>query len=381
MAMYAMFLFMLYLWTVKRINSSFISGTVTDDTSFIYKEFPTPSQSATVECIFSYTFNTISDYVIFHIYTTKEHLDFDQNCSKRQYGQLRNRDLHYNYGFRRARDECRRKGGRLTCRVSTKIQDYKSRNFGFSFQFFCGDKARKSLKSLIYNVTISAQTNETICSPMPDISPNCSKYYTQVSHPNLLEHQTKGGATWSFSYIFLISETSCYQHFVEASCYLFFPRCNSTSNSIIVPCRETAKEFLIGCFDSFTHGQYNTFDVDVEYLPSKDGSTDCFYRPVFCQDPPKKIDLVVEDEFSETRTYSGGTAIKYACADKSMKISGNDYVTCSYSGEWSNPPVCVPKPPLLKILLPIFAALLFPSLYLLLLSTENAKRGYQDLMP
>ena len=151
----------IFLWMMSEIRTFSITGTVSDDLSFFYKEFPTSaSQSATIRCGISYVLTNSSDYVNFYLYTTKSHANLDAKCSSKYYGQVRNKAMHQVFNLKRKRHVCHEKGDRLVCDEIIKIQDYKPRNFGFSFQFLSGDKARKSLKSLIYNVTISAQTKD-----------------------------------------------------------------------------------------------------------------------------------------------------------------------------------------------------------------------------
>ena len=171
------------------------------------------------------------------------------------------------------------------------------------------------------------------------MSPNCSKYYTQVSHPNMINHWTKEEASISFQAAYLTPEFyfDCYQHFVETSCYIFFPRCNSTSNSIIIPCREAIEELLKGCFDSFTQALHNPFDFDVDYLPAKDGPIVCSYVPVVCA-PPQHTNTsnVFIKNRNNTGIFLGGTVVQYACLDElKFKRFGPKTRTCLASGRWS----------------------------------------------
>ena len=125
------------------------------------------------------------------------------------------------------RGGCSRKENEMFCHSSVPIQDYMPRHYAFSFGFYCTDKTRKSLKGLTYNVTIHSQTNETTCSAMPVSVPVCSQYYTQVAHPNLIDHEDIEDAVESFSRKYFAKRylheeyknlLNCYQHFDEAVC-------------------------------------------------------------------------------------------------------------------------------------------------------------------
>ena len=255
------------------------------------------------------------------------------------------------------------------------IQDYKPRHFSFSFGFYCKQKLSKSLKGLWYNVSLYSQTNETSCLPMPEnISYNCSKYYSQVSLLNLIDHKNREDATKLFDSVFqtkrLLGDLfNCYPYFLEASCYLFFPRCNEKSNIFILPCRQVWEQLGEACLDEL-ESLDNIIDLttfllskakeilnafDYEYLPSRFGSIQCWYEEVICQPPLNVTGAVIVKGLHKNGIYVGGSVVKYSCIDHSKQIVGNNTVRCLYNTSWSDPPICREKQSnnnLLKILLP-----------------------------
>ena len=164
------------------------SGTITKDTHFFYWKFQTyPSRSASFH--YEVSFPVQTEYVNLFFYTTKDHVNIDKNCSVRDYAQVKYNSMHQE--FHRYHKACPDSRNKVICKQSRPIQDYKPRHFAFSFGFYCKDKSSKSLKGLTYNVRIYDQTNETTCSTMPDDVPYCSKFYSEVSHPNLIDHAVK----------------------------------------------------------------------------------------------------------------------------------------------------------------------------------------------
>ena len=101
---------------------------------------------------------------------------------------------------------------------------------------------------------------------MPESVPVCSQYYTQVTHPNLIDHEEIEDAVASFNRRYFLrlpykDFVDCYQYFDKTKCYLFFPRCNATSNSFIVPCRESYEELREECL-----GGIKSFNVKENIL-------------------------------------------------------------------------------------------------------------------
>ena len=242
------------------------------------------------------------------------------------------------------------------------VKDYIPRKFGFSIGFDCVDVSQKSLKGTKYYLEVHSLTNETSCLPVPETSVNCSRFYSLASSPNLLGQNIVLALYW-IEYLFEVLDSfkfplDCYVYLEEFACNIYFPKCDSESQTITVPCRETFEELHKGCATSsaMIENLVNTFFDSYynEYLPPQDGNIPCFYKPVICGPPPNATDTVITGGLNESGIYYGGSELQYSCADESLAISGNNTVTCLYSGFWSPLPVCV-KPNrknLLVILLP-----------------------------
>ena len=232
-----------FFYCFRACQSVSVFGTITNGTSFYYKKIPAPpSKLVTLESSASFQVQNDEDYVNLFFYTTDNHINIEEKCSVKNYGQVKHDDLHLELSVNR-RYACHRKKDQLECRIIRRIQDFIPRNFAFSLGFYCNEKSSKSLKGLSYNITVYSQTNETTCSTMPETTANCAQYYNQVSLPNLIDHENKEEAAESLNRAFLTRTflgeeiLDCYQHSVETVCYLFLPRCNATSNIFIVPCR------------------------------------------------------------------------------------------------------------------------------------------------
>ena len=367
-------------------DSLSINGTITYDTHFFYRKFQTPpSKLASFEYIVTFPFQM--KYVNLFFYTTENHVNIKEQCSVRTYDQVMYKSMHQE--FRTSHKACPDSKFNVHCKQSRSIQDYKPRHFAFSFGFYCQDKSRKSLKGLKYNVIIYSQSNTTTCSNMSMDLTYCSNYYTQVSFPNLIDHQNMEYAAKLFHKLFpnkfiLDHAYDCYPYFLKTMCYVFFPRCNATSNSSIVSCLEALKELNEACFarpqsvsilgnllpSLLSTNKHKTIEsiiynlpslffsnttFDYKYLPHA-SSNQCYYERVICKSPPIVIGAKIE-RLHDNGTYFGGDTVTYSCTDNSKEIYGNSTVRCLYSGIWSNPPVCRNRDSntnLLKILLTTF---------------------------
>ena len=173
----------------------------------------------------------------------------------------------------------------------------------------------------------------------------------------------------------------CYPYFLKAVCYAFFPRCNATSDSFIVSCKDTWEQLTEACLpksESSTsidnllgpllgnNGDntinfnlpsfyFSSNSFDYEYLPLR-GDSPCYYEDVICESPPNVTGADIEG-LNENGSYIGGSEVNYTCIDHSKHTVGKSTVRCLYSGIWSDPPVCRDRESssnLLKILLPTF---------------------------
>ena len=356
------------LWIDDVISVS-LNGTIHDDISFYYQELlAEPSMRATIVYEITYNLTDRDDYVDVQFYTTSKHENIDKKCTFRANGQALNNNMHFSNSLNTGCSTCCEiYSGLLQCKRGVSIQDYIPRKFSFSLGFNCNDASDKSLNGTTYTVDVFSQTNRTTCSAMPKTSVNCSKFHSWVSYPNLFCHNKR--VTREMFEIFVNTANlskinlDCYPYLEEFVCNLFFPKCFRESHDIIVPCREIFEEVKMGCTQSLLAvtfliapeiGSYNN-----NYLPSRNGSIPCWYKPVVCGPPPNATDTVISIGLNDSGIYYGGTTIVYSCIDESLVISGNSTVTCLYNGLWSHSPVCVEvdQKYLLGILLPVLGVL------------------------
>ena len=383
--MYFVIILTFVLNFTRRCGCLSLSRTITNDTHFFHAKFPAPaSKLATFEYTVTFPFHL--EYVNLFFYTTDTHVNIEEECSVRTYDQVMYNHMHQE--FRLHHKACPDSYSNVHCKQSRSIQDYMPRHFGFSFGFYCKDKLRKSLKGLKYNVTIHLQSNETKCSNMSNDLTFCSNYYRQVSFPNLIDHTYQKDAAKLFHTLFpnefiIDNIFTCYPYFLKAVCYLFFPRCNSTAKSFIVPCRETWEELREACFSepqstsllenllpnilsptpNLPLYYFSTKTFDYKYLPSRlQDNIQCYYEEVICKSPPNVTGAVIVKGLHQNGSYIGGSEVEYSCIDHSKQIVGNNTVRCLYNTSWSDPPVCRDKHSnnnLLKILLPTLFLLIW----------------------
>ena len=209
---------------------------------------------------------------------------------------------------------------------------------------------------------------------------NCLSFYSTTTFPNLIGLQdilSVGHGIAKTDQILKVysSATSvkfdCYQHFEELLCYFFVPKCDSTSNQMIPACKESCQDVMKGCLEYFSLLipllsiidraeftkqisdidldnlllNYNNIVANCDYLPSRHGSIQCFYKPVTCKSAPKITNAVIIDKTANTNEthYPLHSQIEYSCQDDQVQMEGNNTVTCLYSGQWSEPPRCTSK--------------------------------------
>ena len=359
---------LIILYLIRDIVSVSINGTIEDEISFYYQELPAqPSMIATLVYRITYPLADRDDYVDVQFYTTSKHSNIDKKCTCRPNGQALNVYMHFSNSLNTGCSKCCEEiySGHLQCSSGINIQDYIPRRFGFSLGFNCNDASDKSLKGTTYSVEVYSQTNRTTCSAMPKTSVNCSKFHASVSYPNLFGHNRRVSRK-SFKYLVDTANSSninldCYPYLKEFVCNLFFPKCLRESHNVTVPCREMFEELKMGCTASLLAvtflGDPEIGSYHNNYLPSRDGSIPCWYKPVVCGPPPNATDTVIAIGLNDSGIYYGGTTIVYSCNDESLVISGNSTVTCLYNGFWSHSPVCVKvdQKYLLRILLPVLS--------------------------
>ena len=163
--------------------------------------------------------------------------------------------------------------GTIQCRGNIIIQDFKPRNFSFSFGFNCDEIIPdSSLKGLDYNLTIHEQTNETNCISLPrKVKERCSGFYQHGLLPDLIgaDDVLTVMRHWeSFSALFTLLEGLCYIHMAELGCYAVIPKCDPVSRQVIHPCREMCHDFRTACSEVLL--TKNTVNEAIPLLSSVD---------------------------------------------------------------------------------------------------------------
>ena len=186
------FVYSLFMLPLTTAESFFVvSDKIMNDTQFYYRTLSVyPSKLATIE--YSVNFNICSECKVkLHIYTTDSDIqnDIASQCHNKKYGQLRNENLHTPLNARlnpyRFTTCILNKTDKVVyCNGKTTIQDYKPRNYSFSFGFYCGHYSKPpSLKGLSFYISIYKQKNKTKCVPAPVNKefPSCWKFYDHMS--------------------------------------------------------------------------------------------------------------------------------------------------------------------------------------------------------
>ena len=276
-----------------------ISGSVSDDVKFIYKKFPVQSSMrAIIEVDVYYP----DSNPILGIYTTRDHVNIKQKCVIKRYGQLENKNMHPGItmlGSDLSRTLNCDTDNMLHCTGNITIQDFKPRNFSFSFGFQCFNCFSCSLKGLAYNLKIYGQTNETHCMALSRrIVDFCYRYTSYGVFPNLLGVEIVDMGTWNAS-------TGCYELAIPFNCYMLIPKCDPISKRIIPPCREMCHDYLNACNHIFRH----TYNCD--YLPTRDGNIPCIYYLTTCTAPPvvKNAEVVSTNDTAQYSCSEGFTLI------------------------------------------------------------------------
>ena len=343
------------------IDESFLmlSGKIVNDTQFYYRTLSVcPSKLATI----SVTFNNRHMYdqcsecnVTLHIYTTDRDIqkDIESQCHNKEYGQLRNETLNT---LLRARSKPYRfticilnktDNETVPCSGKTTIQDYKPRNYSFSFGFDCADHSKcPTLKGLSFYFDIYEQQNKTKCSPSSvDMEyQGCWKFYGHMSLPNLIgDPDLKSVIQWFGNLdVYEVFMTSilppeskglCYQHTYEILCQIAVPQCYPLGNQVIHPCRKTCYDVIKGCSRYFLNKQSTVhlilqtmFEftsasvkdiIECDYLPSRNGSIPCFYKPVTCGAPPSATNAFTD---LNGNSYAVKTQVQNSCVNESFRI-------------------------------------------------------------
>ena len=329
--------------------------------------FPVPpSKRAIIQVDVSYPISSVrmQGYnPMIGIYTAKDHIKFNKQCTRVGYSQLGNQNLHRPIRLDESDirpPKCLKEGlDTIHCTGNITVQDYIPRNF-FSFGFYCNDIAVSSLKGLFYNISIHEQSNDTNCISLPrKMKDACSGFYQHGLLPDLIgvDDVLTIARHWeSFSAVLTILKGLCYQHMSEFGCYVVMPKCDPVSRQVMHPCREMCHDLRTACskivlnkntvslplpFVSFVDKNI-TFDVadagfDCDYLPFLKGDIPCFYKPVTCGSPPLVENAAMVNISVKYNNYSASDTVEYSC-NEGFEMKGNGNISCLISGQWSTPP-------------------------------------------
>ena len=422
------FVYCLLILSLTTAESFFvISDKIWNDTEFYYRTLSVyPSKLATIE--YTVNFNICSECKVkLHIYTTDRDIknDIASQCHNRKYGQLRNENLHIPlsarlHPYRSTTCIFNKTDQTVYCNGKTTIQDFKPRNYAFSFGFDCGRYSKPpSLNGLSFYVSIYGQQNKSKCVPYSEgmDNPSCWNFYDHVSLPNLIgDPDLKSVKKWigrldayelyMASILPPESKGLCYQHTYEILCRVAVPKCDPVRNQVIHPCQQICYDVIQGCSKYILNMQdtlslplqkkfkhlksYLEKDIQdyvgCDYLPSRNGSIPCYYKPVTCGAPPN-----VTNAFTDligNKSYAVDTQIQYSCVNESYRIDGENISTCMYSGQWSKTPRCVlasqkadtgQNGDPLKIVLPLLI-ILFVVFFVLCLVLRCRKQKKEELL-
>ena len=386
-------------WTCSLMTT--ISGEVSEDITFLHKTFPVPpSMRAIIKVDVSYPISSVGNPFIgtkghlpvIEFYTTDNHVNVKSQCTSTKYGQVSNTNLKIRLRLHNKPLKClKQRQGIRYCRGNITVQDFKPRNFSFSFGFPCEEiNALSSLKGLVYNISIHEQTNETNCIQLPyDKMKVCKKYYQHTTLPNLFGVEDISRVLQIYdSYIIydrLIDLVGlCYQHLEELACHTLVPKCDPVSKQVIHPCREMCHDLRTACSkitlpkntyvsdrmldEPYVFSGENSIVVDTtplkfdcDYLPSLSGDIPCLYKHVRCKAPQSVKNAVMSNASMNYNNYSVLDEVDYSC-NEGYETEDNKKIFCKYSGEWSTPPKCSLPAKSITPLVVVLPVLLIPLL-------------------
>ena len=301
-------------WNVSYSIS--ISDEISEDITFIHRTFAAPpSLQAMIKVDVSYPESSVlqqNNNPIMGIYTSNNHVNIKKKCEQFRWGQLKNDILQSRIRLDKSDIrprflKCLLEGkDTIQCTGNITIQDFKPRNFSFSFGFSCdGRISYSSLKGLTYNMSILEQSNETNCAYLPSVVRESCEY-PFGSLPNLIGGEDMVTILWywgQFNLYVDLFDGHFYQHFLEIGCHVTVPKCDPASRQVINPCREMCRDLKKALVEvtipgSIINGKtphassddkvydVDSLEFDCDYLPSLGGDVPCFYKPVTCGTPP-----------------------------------------------------------------------------------------------
>ena len=234
----------------------------------------------------------------------------------------------------------------VSCSGKTKVQNYTPRNFGFSIGFDCNWKRKVSLNGIGFNISVE-QTNNTKCVPISEaekqVDMDCSNLYSAASFPNVVGDQTLFESVQSVKHFVsnFGEKATFYKYFWEFVCYTFLPKCNSTQNHLVLPCKDVCNDFRKAYQNKIWQPVGNN-QIDCDYFPPLNGPIPCFYERVTCQ-PPSAPNIIFHGR--KRNVYPVGSSVKYSgClfTGEMTKDAGEtkeyfyETTRCLYNGKWSD---------------------------------------------
>ena len=416
----------MFFTMVQNVDSDVtVWGQIKEDTGFYYQRLSAfPSKMATIEYTITFNNTNIELYYVndswnvvqLDIYTSENDQNLRKKCSNNGFGQVRNENLHTPLGNRGKPyrsttcnlDEV--DSDVLHCKGRTVIQDFIPRNYGFSIGYSCKELVRPSLRGMLFNFTISGQTNRTTCIKIPKYKNRgfkCHERYAYTSLPNFIGDLDKHNVWINSNLVAIILEffvssnkPFCYKYFKEFACRVAYPECNPVNTRVVHICRETCYDFVESCFKIFSSflQNLNSSRIDVSWkriepmnardeldcdnLPSVNDTIPCFYKPVMCDPPPNVTNARIINGSEHDRSYLANFQAHYECVDKTFQMEGNSTVTCMFSGFWSETPRCSSVPdssstnPLLFVLPILIIPLCLWVVLCLFVWSRKGKSGY-----
>ena len=348
---YRLLLIATAITTVAGKNS--VIGTIKDNTTwFINNLSRFPAKTASLEYHVQYPdVPGRARPIITFYYNGQDSPNLITLCETDLYGQLQNGDLAVplNEAYRE-KFICYKDASTWICKGKTKIQDFESKSYSFSFCNECGKKSTGNLNSLYYNVTIYDESNRTSCVNLNMAQgqriDRCKRSYQYAAIPNQIGYTDLDTAMFQLGeaqqildeIIDLITHKSCPVIFYQVLCLVALPECLPEQNEIVLPCREYCESMLVKCLKMEALAKLvEKFGLNCKYLPSKKDNAHCFMTVDVCG-PPLEINhgFILEGSIPFARE---GHVVRYACND-SLILTGSPNSTCQKSGEWTTVPEC-----------------------------------------
>ena len=346
------FLLLVLTLTTTNVSSHSVFGTIQENITWFHTNLSVvPAMTATLEYHIQYP--DVPDRarpIITFYYNGQDSPNLSSHCETDLFGQLRNEDLAVPLSkVYRTKFICYKGNQTWYCYGKTTIQDFEPKTYSFSFCNECGSTTG-NLSGLIYNVSIYDESNKTSCVDLSlkagHVIDRCERYYKYGAIPNQIGDTKLETAMFKLTkaltildrLIDLLTHKKCLQEMYQVLCLAFIPECLPDQNQVIVPCMEYCNGFLNDCLkhEIFTI-LVDEFELNCDYLPSKNSSTTCYSKDDLCGPPPEVTHGYVLE--GSVPLAKAGEAVHYGCND-SMSQEGSPNSTCLATGQWSTPPEC-----------------------------------------